>query len=504
MEVRNGIDHPRVREAVLFPFDDHSIPFTIGLRLHLVSGKEADYSNTIVVPRGPQGAPDEETVRFYGTVIPVDDELRMWYLARGRLDTDTEIFAPGKLDFDPSIGWVKGARELRACYAVSRDGVHWEKPNLGLVEYNGSKENNIVDLLEGRCNLSLMPMIYDPEDPDPNRRFKVAFESSRHDFRVSVAYSPDGLRWSESPNNPVAPLMEQTGLIRFNGCYYVNGQAGGHFGPGRKQLTYASYDFEHWTVASCLGLRRDNIPPRPMPTRSNPGEEVHIGAGLWNRGNVIIGVYDMWHGSASEDRSQVTMDLGMVVSNDALHYREPIPDFRFMPAYEEVGVPLGCGPALSHGQGLFNIGDQTMLCYECWPVTDVRLARWPRDRLGYFRFFGSGVEDFAAGGDAGQQRHCITCAVHLQGESARVYANVDGVSEHSELTVELLDEQFRPLAGYAGDACMPLRTPGLRQPVLWKDRDQVAVDGAVRLRVNFGGLRPEDARLYALYISEEG
>jgi hypothetical protein len=28
------------------------------------------------------------------------------------------------------------------CYAVSEDGLHWEKPNLGLVEYNGSKENN--------------------------------------------------------------------------------------------------------------------------------------------------------------------------------------------------------------------------------------------------------------------------------------------------------------------------------------------------------------------------
>jgi hypothetical protein len=85
-----------------------------------------------------------------------------------------------------------------------------------------------------------------------------------------------------------------------------------------------------------------------------------------------------------------------------------------------------------------------------------------------------------------------------------VYANVDGITEHCELTVELLDEQFRPLAGYAGDACIPLRTPGLRQPVGWKERDAVAVDGAVRLCVNFGGLRPEDARLYALYVSEEG
>ena len=30
------------------------------------------------------------------------------------------------------------------CYAESKDGIHWTKPNLGLVEFEGSKENNIV------------------------------------------------------------------------------------------------------------------------------------------------------------------------------------------------------------------------------------------------------------------------------------------------------------------------------------------------------------------------
>ena len=29
-------------------------------------------------------------------------------------------------------------------YAVSRDGLHWEKPKLGLVEVNGSREHNLV------------------------------------------------------------------------------------------------------------------------------------------------------------------------------------------------------------------------------------------------------------------------------------------------------------------------------------------------------------------------
>ena len=29
-------------------------------------------------------------------------------------------------------------------YAESKDGVNWRKPKLGIVEYNGSRENNLV------------------------------------------------------------------------------------------------------------------------------------------------------------------------------------------------------------------------------------------------------------------------------------------------------------------------------------------------------------------------
>ena len=32
----------------------------------------------------------------------------------------------------------------RLCYAVSQDGLRWEKPSHGLVEYDGSTQNNIL------------------------------------------------------------------------------------------------------------------------------------------------------------------------------------------------------------------------------------------------------------------------------------------------------------------------------------------------------------------------
>ena len=115
IQVKNSVETPSVGEAVLFPFDSTAIRFTAGLRLQLVPGKSATRKNPIVVQRGEPGEPDDAVLRYYGTVIRIGEELRMWYQARGSMDP------PGGL--------------RRLCYAVSADGVSWKKPELGLVEY---------------------------------------------------------------------------------------------------------------------------------------------------------------------------------------------------------------------------------------------------------------------------------------------------------------------------------------------------------------------------------
>ena len=156
------------------------------------------------------------------------------------------------------------------------------------------------------------------------------------------------------------------GFIKFNGCYYVSSQSGGGHFPRleRKLETFVSYDFENWVEADCMGLLRGNLPPRPLIEGSHAGEQVHLGAGLWNRDNVIIGIYGQWHGHPTNDRKLVSMDLGLVVSNDALHYREPIPDFRIVPAGENSADRLF--GALMQGQGFDNINGETLFWYAPW------------------------------------------------------------------------------------------------------------------------------------------
>ena len=66
-------------------------------------------------------------ITFYLTVFEEQGRLRMWYVCRDK------------------------ANRPNVAYAESADGVQWTKPNLGIVDRDGSRDNNLVGLssLEG-------------------------------------------------------------------------------------------------------------------------------------------------------------------------------------------------------------------------------------------------------------------------------------------------------------------------------------------------------------------
>jgi len=77
----------------------------------------------------------------------------------------------------PDRKWLMG-------YAVSGDGVTWEKPELGLVEFNGSRRNNI--LMEDPYGA----VIKDLAEREPSRRYKMRTTGG-------CRYSPDGIHWTD-------------------------------------------------------------------------------------------------------------------------------------------------------------------------------------------------------------------------------------------------------------------------------------------------------------------
>jgi hypothetical protein len=102
-----------VAEAVLFPFDDCSIPFSRGLRVDLIPAKKHGEHPPIVLRHGKPGNPDALAARYYGAVAQVGDELHMWYQGVGEIDS------------------AQGFRQRRLLYATSRDGSIGRSPSSG-------------------------------------------------------------------------------------------------------------------------------------------------------------------------------------------------------------------------------------------------------------------------------------------------------------------------------------------------------------------------------------
>jgi len=477
------------REAVLFGFDRRAFPFQSGLRTHLVSGQNP----VSVVPAGPPGSHDE-SIRFYGTVLRIGDEYRLWYWGEYGPETDgIGQGQGGRVD-----GAVGGApRRPYLCLARSKDGMNWEKPVLGLVEFAGSKANNIVDFIVAEPIVPAAAILHDPEDPDPARRFKLAYEARYNgQARFCVAYSPDGLRWTPSARNPVGPFLEMSGITKFNGLYYVSGQDGLQERQpfrARSIATFVSADFETWSPVAAGGLERHDDQAGPVNEAEwNQREEIHLGATLWNRGNVLLGVYGQWHGHPTGDRRFVSIDLGLTVSHDALQHEEPIPGFRLVPAREQPGS-VDEWPALQQGQGFENIGERTLFWYSAWRGRDrggVRQVSWERDRLGHLRPFRS------------SRVQAISTRLEPKGGAPlSLRLNVGGLGPHAQLRVSLLDAGFRPVPGFSGADAAIVQENGFEVPVRWTGGAALPSGrGALRIQCEFIGVRPEDIRLHAAYL----
>jgi len=172
---------------------------------------------------------EKTSTSVYGTMLyDVESrKFRMWYLCS---------------PVPPASGrkWVEvgGYRRVTGCtllaYAESTDGVHWTKPHLGQLSFEGSRENNLIAI--GIDNPEGVGVLLDRWERDPQRRYKAFFWDRRLpppddptgvDERLSkvpidptdltetqrsggmwVAFSPDGIRWVT--HGPVMPQGSDT------------------------------------------------------------------------------------------------------------------------------------------------------------------------------------------------------------------------------------------------------------------------------------------------------
>ncbi|MCF6286763.1 MAG: hypothetical protein L3K26_16450, partial [Candidatus Hydrogenedentes bacterium] len=143
-------------------------------------------------------APWEGNACGYHNVFQDGDLYRMYYNAR-----HITVLDDGNINLS--------RHPVFCCYAESKDGIHWEKPELGLREFQGSKKNNIIfengvmgafTLVAGHIS------VFKDENPDTpaDARYKAIGWSHKPNGLVPFK-SADGLHWT--PMTEVPMLQDQ-------------------------------------------------------------------------------------------------------------------------------------------------------------------------------------------------------------------------------------------------------------------------------------------------------
>ena len=139
-----------------------------------------------------------------GTVRKEGDRYRMWYQSRATI--------PGANRFDSYLRFLH-------LYAESRDGLTWTKPALGLYENSaGSYENNIA-LVRPAFSKDLNPSVLYTPNTRKGRAYTMFAYGSGHELPYNghyLAFSDDGIRWSDGPKTPVIPGFDEVGWFAYD------------------------------------------------------------------------------------------------------------------------------------------------------------------------------------------------------------------------------------------------------------------------------------------------
>jgi len=396
--------------------------------------------------------------------------------------TGTTVFSDGAW-FDPKDQlfkiWYRAGYTLHTCHAVSKDGIHWQKPAFDVLA-----GTNVVQA-EGRGSCTVW---LDHYEPDPSRRFKMS--SSRSHMTPQRLYvSPDGIHWSSLVAQSI-PCGDRT-------TFFYN--------PFRKTWVFSIRDAtakaerfrryrEHADLLSCIQW----APGEPViwtgaDSLDNPRADLKIKPQLYTLDavayeSVILGLFSIWRGQP-EFRSKPN-ELLVGFSRDGFHW-DRSNRTAFIPVSEQYG-DWNWTNVQSAGGCCLVVGDKLHFYVQGWAgvqgtskpgVGTIGLATLRRD----------GFASMEAGTI---EASLLTRKLSLQGKHLFVNADCRG----GELRAEVVDEDGKILAGFERKNSAVLRGDGTRQRLDWRESQDLAKYAGRPVALRF---YLKNAKLYSFWITHD-
>jgi hypothetical protein len=424
--------------------DDRLIERRQGVELRLNTPERRE---VVLVTDRPWEGPDSA----YYTVFQDGPRIRLYY--RGYCPADA-------------------SEKQVTCYAESADGVHFTRPNLGLYEFDGSKENNIVYRGVEAHNFAPFP------DTNPAARPEERYKAlGGVNSRLFAFVSPDGIRWKKLQEEPV---MTQGAFDSLNIAFWDEAAKAyrcysRYFADGVRAIqSSTSPDFVHWTD--------------PQPNRYPPGvPKEHFYTNATRPCPGAPHVYLSFPKRFIPDRKRFAdykepgvSDAVFMSSRDGVNWDRTFLEAWVRPGHDDRNWTQRSNmPAWGIVQT--SPDEFTMYISEHYEWPDNRLRRLVIRRHGF-----ASVHAGAAGGEF------VTRPLTFTGR--RLILNY-ATSAAGSVQVEIQDEQGRPVPGFALADMAPLFGDELDAPVAWKSGGDLSalIGKTVRFRFVL-----KDADLYAL------
>ena len=393
-----------------------------------------------------QEAPWEKHPGMTASVIYDQEEkvFKAWYMAG--------FYAPGEVHVQ--------------CLALSEDGIHWQRPALGLHEALGAKDNNIVipaSYHQGQDHFETV--LKDPADPNPARCYKaIGWSSYDWDGPLSGIYtatSPDGLTWHHTPE-PVfrfhpRPGTADLGPVGDAQSMMVDTRRGRYTAflrDGASRRCSWSEDFVHWT------------PPKPFLTA------LHDEEGLYNNTGFVYG--DQYLGLLTHfDKGPTaqTQTLRLLSSRDGESWAripgEPLVPLGQIGEWDRFQLLLTGAPPIRIDDQLFIYYRGTARRHNKVPAEyDPRIApdQDPRSMgIGLATLRVDGFASVAASYEGGR---LTTTLLRCEGDELLLNLKAD----YGQVRVECLDEESRAIPGFGLEDSVPLQVDAVDAPVRWQSQ----------------------------------
>lgn len=152
-----------------------------------------------------------------------------------------------------------GSNTEVTCVALSEDGIHWERPNLGLFEVNGTRDNNVILAGHAPFSHNFSPF-HDtrPGVPD-DERFKAL--AGTEEAGLAAFVSADGFHWRKLREEPVITdgKFDSQNIAFWSeaeGMYvsYFRTWSGGGWAGFRSISRATSPDFINWSPTEAMSF----------------------------------------------------------------------------------------------------------------------------------------------------------------------------------------------------------------------------------------------------------